>query len=79
MTTFNLNYKEVVNNLLFFTGGLYLLDVVGLDEVITNTIGTGDGSMLKRSFASAVILETVVLVGQMVESTSLNRLTSLLE
>ncbi len=79
MTTFNLDYKEVVNNLVFFTGGLFLLDAVGFDEVITNAIGTGDGSMLKRSFASALILETVVLVGHMVESTSLNRLTSLLE
>ena len=80
MAMTNFDFRGVLNNLLFFTGTLYVLDATGVDEVITNAIGAeGSASTLKRAFASAVILESVVLVGNMVEDTSLGRLKNLLQ
>ncbi len=80
MAMTNFDFRGVLNNLLFFTGTLYVLDMTGVDEVITNAIGVeGNASTLKRALASAVILETVVLVGKAVEDTSLDRLKNLLQ
>ncbi len=60
---------------LFFTGTLYVLDATGVDAVITNTLGAeGNTSTLKRAFASAVILEGVVLLGNSEENSGLDRL-----
>ncbi len=76
---FNIDFKEVVNNMIFFTMTLYVLDVTGVDQLIINAIGNDSGSTFKRSVASAVILESVVLLGNAVENTGLNRLTTLLQ
>ncbi len=76
---FNIDCKEVVNNMIFFTATLYVLDVTGVDQLIINAIGNDPGSTFKRSLASAVILESVVLLGNTLEDTGLNRLTTLLQ
>ena len=60
---------------LFFTGTLYVLDATGVDAVITNTLGAeGNTSTLKRAFASAVILEGFVILGNSEENSELDRL-----
>ena len=33
---FNIDFKEIVNNMIFFTATLYVLDVTGVDQVIIN-------------------------------------------
>ncbi len=76
--TFLSDFKEIANNMVFFTVTIWALDMTGLDESILRAFG-GENSAFKRALATATIMEGVLLVGKSIEGTSLNRLQSVFE
>ncbi len=72
------DFKEIANNMVFFTATLWALDMTGLDESILRAFGS-ENSEIKRALATASIMEGVLLLGKAIEGTSLDKLQNVFE